>query len=279
MHIGKSTTQLCIYLEAGEPIPLDMVSFSLVIRSAEDCIRLHECFLEYDLWTNLWSWVNGYNVMDRQETLQFLITDQGFAVDESQSVDYIFGGQFPSVSANNGFIGRCRRNLGSILIFHFLANDLWKYDPVLNTWTCVFGDCNSNSTTALSSVTTDPATSGSLGYPRLAYLSNSRALILQASTSNALWFYDISVSKWYYVLAPTSTANYSAIGVISLKNRPPVKKETFHVINNQLFLFQVGSEEKWSLLICDITSSVWNSSTSCFTCTAGSYPDSTLFNA
>jgi hypothetical protein len=237
---------------------------------------------KYEVASNQWNWMSGYssNGQSRNASIPHYRAAAGFALDDSQSMAYIFGGQFPGGAANDGFIGKtfniwlCRRTH----IYH-TANDLWRYDCVFNTWMCLVGDCNSNSSTVLARVTSDPASPGSMQFPRMAYLSNSSALALQGTNDNSVWFFDIIASKWYYVLAETTSANYSAMGVISSKNRPPTpaKLGKFMVVQSQLFLLQLGSEEKWSLTICDNTSTTWNTSTPCFSCAAGMYPDSNLF--
>jgi hypothetical protein len=63
---------------------------------------------KYDVSSNVWMWINGYSVsgIPRSSTIPYYRGAMGFAVDDSESYVYIFGGQFPGISTNNGFIGK-----------------------------------------------------------------------------------------------------------------------------------------------------------------------------
>jgi hypothetical protein len=159
------------------------------------------------------------------------------------------------------------------------GNDLWRYDSQVNTWTCIYGVCNSFSTVNNES-SSNPAYIGASHSPKVVYSSLSNSLIVSPRyipvnndsnfiVRNDVWVYDLTADKWYRVL-DNSAASYSALGVPSISNRPPntTLGETV-IIQDQVYLVGVGSEEKWSLTMCGEGYRLSNSTYNCTACGNG----------
>jgi hypothetical protein len=145
---------------------------------------------------------------------------------------------------------------------------------LLDTWECIFGVCNPSSSVTNESHN-NPAYIGGVGSPRVVYSTSSNSLFVGPRWNFAnfirsdVWMYDITADRWYYLI-DNSSASYSSIGVPSLSNRPPFANlGELVVIQEQVYLVGVGSEEKWSLTVCDQSHHLSNSSFTCNSCNIG----------
>jgi hypothetical protein len=82
--------------------------------------------------------------------------------------------------------------------------------------------------------------------------------------------YDLISKNWYRALVDHASASYSSLGVPALSNRPPnTTYGELAVIQDQIYLVGVGSEENWSLNVRHQFSYLSNSSYTCSACGIG----------
>jgi hypothetical protein len=159
------------------------------------------------------------------------------------------------------------------------ANDLWKYDCLLDQWSCISGSCNPTSSTSVpTAIYDEPASPSTSTFSLMIYSRMSKSLIVSQSTwalpileSNEVWMFDLVSYTWYFVLNLSTTASYSSMGIPNDTNRPPYNPYNGEivVIQEQVYLFELGSEEKWFLTVCDDASYLSNTSWTCVSCDPG----------
>jgi hypothetical protein len=87
--------------------------------------------------------------------------------------------------------------------------------------------------------------------------------------SNEVWMFDLLSNEWFLVLEGMN-ASYSDMNSANLSNRPPNDLSgEFVMIEDQIFLLELGSEEKWTLSVCMQAAYLSNSSFLCNACDSG----------
>jgi N-acetylneuraminic acid mutarotase len=173
---------------------------------------------KYDISLNQWTWVNGnqtagnYGIYGTKGVSSLINTPGARAASVSWTDTdgnfWLFGG--------TGFA-----QAGSLNEL----NDLWKYDPLLNTWTWVSGDANGNvsgvyGTKGVTAVSNKPgarvASSGSsdsLGnlflFGGIGYGNSSEGEL------NDLWKYNITDNQWTWLKGDSTLNNNGIYGIKS----------------------------------------------------------------
>jgi hypothetical protein len=131
------------------------------------------------------------------------------------------------------------------------TGDLWRFDPALNIWTWMFGTGNGTSPNyGIKGVPSPTNNPGARIAGFCAWTDTSNNLWLFGGVDNSvinfrndLWKYDIAANEWTWISGDTivnSTGNYGIMGVPSVNNIPPARKEVTSQwvdATNNLWLF------------------------------------------
>jgi gliding motility-associated-like protein len=178
---------------------------------------------KYDVATNMWTWVNGSNVVSAPNPAGV------FGTKGIPSVN-----NYPSA---RGFGSSCwTDNAGDLWLYAgggatSVFNDLWRYNIATNQWTWMF-QASSAPVYGTKGVATASNNPGALGEVNCGWVDNNNCLWTFGGTNingdavNTLWKYDISSGLWTWMSGsstPRAAGSYGVKGVEAAGNEPPAR--------------------------------------------------------